>query len=392
MLNITNYFDAEGNLLRRITTERIVIKAENTLNYGETLTKPVFEDVIFEDNVKDAVKLIIENSKKMPTNILLWGSAGTGKTTTGKMLAVELDRPFVYLNGQMSQKKVLEIICNLKPNSLVLFDEIHNMPDRVAEIMYPAIQDGEIGLDGRVIKLDNIMFVATTTEPQMLPKPLKDRFKQVELEELGKDKLKILLNKQGVQDKVIEYLLNHTTNIRIINNLLEMVLLYGDYTEENLIKVFRLKKINLYNGLSDLQTKYLDILKKQTKPTSLRALCLMLSKSEDYLKLEVEGELIKKELIIVTSRGREINPVMKESLENIKEPPKFDIDSRQVAIDYLNNNPQIKNKFGSRYLELVNWLAEKIDNGISPDTIDIYSFGNDIDIEQSFDNNYLEDL
>ncbi len=390
MNEIINYYE-NGELIKRVT-KRIISSEVEVEKYGEELTKPCFEDVVYEDNVKQAVRLVIENAKQMPINILLWGGAGTGKTTTAKMFAVELNRPFVYLNGQMSVKKITEIMTNLKPNALVLFDEIHNMPDRVAEVMYPAIQDGEFGIDGKVVKLENIMFIGTTTEPQMLPKPLKDRFKQVELEELSKDKLQVLLEKQGVGKKVIEYLLNHTTNIRIINNLLEMMMLYGDYSEENLIKVFRLKKINLYNGLSDLQNKYLEILKKQLKPISLRALCLMLGKSEDYLKLEVEGELIKKELIIVTSRGREINPVMKESLDNIKEPKKFDIDSRQIAIDYLNENSHIKTKFANRYFELVNFIAEKIESGISPDQIDLFSFGNDVNIQDSFESNYLEDL
>jgi len=392
MDKIVNTFDSEGNLIRRVRTHSYIIGEEIKEKHGEDLIKPVFSDVIYENNVGEAVKLLIDNAKRMPINILLFGGQGTAKTTTGKMLSVELKRPFVYLNGLMSQKKVLEIITNLKDNSLVLIDEIHNMSDRVAEILYPAIQDGEVGADGKIIKLDNIMFVGTTTEPQQLPKPLRDRFKQIELEELGKEKLEIYLEKRGLSKEVINYLLTHTTNIRVINNLIEMMSLYGDCSEENLIKVFRLKKINLYSGMSDLQEKYLDILKKQKKPFSLRAICLTLGKSEDYIKNEVELELMKKQLIVVSSRGREINPEMRESLDNVREPKKFDIDTKQIAIDYLNQNSHIKNKFGDRYLELVNWLAEKINNGISPDTIDVYSFGNDVDIEQSYKTNYLEDL
>jgi len=392
MDRIVNTFDADGTLIRSVRTESYIIGEEFKEKHGEDLTKPVFGDVVYENNVGEAIRLLIDNAKRMPINILLFGGQGTAKTMTGKMLSVELNRPFVYINGLMSQKKILDIMTNLKQDALVLIDEIHNMSDRCAEVLYPAIQDGEIGVEGSIVKLDNIMFVGTTTEPQMLPKPLRDRFKQIELEELGKEKLEIFLKKQGLDEEVVGFLLSYSTNIRVINNMIDMMLLYGDCSKENLIKVFRLKKINLYSGLSELQDKYLSIIKKQTKPLSLRAICLMLGKSEDYIKNEVELELMKKQLIIVTSRGREINPEMKECLDNVREPKKFDIDTKQIAIDYLNNNPQIKNKFGDRYLELVNWIAEKINNGISPDSIDIYSFGNDVDIQQSYETNYLEDL
>jgi Holliday junction resolvasome RuvABC ATP-dependent DNA helicase subunit len=362
--------------------------------YGEMLSSPHFGDVIYEDNVAEAVKLVLTQAKNKPFNLLLYGGAGTGKTFSGKMLSVELNRPFVYLNGQMSVKKITEILTSLKDNSLVLFDEIHNIPERVAEVVYPAIQDGEFGVNGKTIQLDNIMFVGTTTEPERLPRPLRDRFKQIELEELGKDKLFRLLELRGIEKEAIELLLNYSTNIRVINNLLELAKLYGEAKKETLTKVFRLKKINIFSGLSDMQEKYLAILKKSSKPVSLRALCLMLQRGEEYLKFEVETELIRKQLIIVTSKGREINPEFSCSLESLgkAKAPKFEADSRQIAIDYLNENSHIKSKFGSRYLELVNWLAEKIDSGIMPDQIDVFSFGNDVAIEESFDTNYLMDL
>jgi len=40
------------------------------------------------------------------------------------------------------------------------------------------------------------------------------------------------------------------------------------------------------------------------------------------------------------------------------------------------------------YLELVNFIAEKIKEGIEPDLIDFESFGTDTSIEQSYNNNY----
>jgi len=361
---------------------------------GEELTAPQFEDLIYEENVKEILRLIIQKARKENINLLLFGQEGTGKSSTGRMLSVETGRPFIYLNGNMRSEKVINILSNLKPNCLVLIDEIHSWNTKTSEIIYPAIQDGELAVDGKIVPLD-CMFVATTTEPQALSKPLRNRFQEIELSELDKDLLMELLEKKGCNKQVSEYLLNFSTNIRILNNLLNMMQLYGDYSLKTLEKVFRLKKINLYSGLSDLQEKYLEIVKKHKK-VGVRIISLFLRKSEDYIKYEIEPDLIKKGYIAITSRGREINPEFQdfgyEELKKIDKNKTFSQDERDIAIKYLNDNPEIKKKFGNRYLELVNWLSEKIAQGCMPDEIDIYSFSNDCSIEESFKNNYLEDL
>lgn len=309
---IKEYYDTEGNLLKRVTTIDIEPIREKV---GEYLISPKKEDVVLNPLMKETIDLVLNRARLKPINLLLFGGAGTGKTTIGKMFAVELSRPFVYLNGEMNVEKVREIMLNLKDNSLVLLDEIHNLREKVAEILYPAVQDGEIGDNGKIIYLNNVMFVGTTTEPERLPKPLLDRFKQIELSELGKEELKKVLIKKGCEEKSADILLNYSTNMRILNNLLDMCNLYGSPIEPNIVKVFRLKNINIYSGLSKLQEDYLSILKKSDKPIGLRLLCLKLGKSEDYLKLEVEGELIKKGMILVTSRGRQLSET-----EDLKTP------------------------------------------------------------------------
>ena len=105
-------------------------------------------------------------------------------------------------------------------------------------------------------------------------------------------------------------------------------------------------------------------------------------------------------MIAITSRGRELSPEFNdggyEQLQKVKEECKFNKDERARAIKWLNDNPNIKKQFGSMYLELVSFIAEKIKEGIEPDLIDFTSFGTDTSIENSYNNNYkegfLEDL
>lgn len=359
---------------------------------GEIIKKPKLEDMVYPENIGEIIKLLIKKTKKKNINLLFYGGQGTGKSSTGKMLAVETNRPFVYLNGAMNKNKIIEILTNLKPNSLVLIDEIHSWNTKNSEIIYPAIQDNELVIDGKSYELD-CMFIATTTEPQEIPKPLRDRFQEIELEELDTELLKEVLKKKGCPDEVCDYLLNFTTNMRVLENVLEMMDLYGDYNMKNLRKVFKLKRIDINKGLSEIQEKYLEYLKRQKK-AGARIIGLHLKKSENYLKYEVEPDLIRKGLIVTTSRGREINPELADGTieymvgdKDVKEK-RYEEDERETAIRFLNENPHIKKKFGSKYFELVNFLAEKIAEGIEPDEIDVESFGEDKDFNDSYDDNY----
>lgn len=396
---IKDYYE-NGEFKKRVVRtipDKIVLKEE----IGAILEKPHLNDIVFEDNVKEAILLMLDRARKETINLLFTGSAGTGKTTTAEMFSVETGKPFIYMTGSLGDKKIKEMLLNAKKNSIILIDEIHNLPEKVAEIIYPAIQSNEIYADGKAIRLNELMFIGTTTEPEKLPKPLLARFKVVEFEELSNGKLKEVLIKKGCNERIAELLLNFTTNFRILNQLLDTMKLYGEINENNLTKVFRLKRINVYSGLSDLQEKYLDIVKKSEKPVSLRTLGLFLRKSENFIKYELETDLIRKNMIFISSRGREINPEFKDyGYAQLKEAKskaeekktEEEIDFRNTARVWLENNKHIKDKFKGRYNELVDFIAQNLSEGVEPDLIDLVSFGNDCSIEESFDNNYLGEL
>ncbi len=379
-----------------IKTQEIIIIKEGKEEklIGEILINPKLSDMVYEDNVSEAIKLMLNKAKEHIINLLFTGSAGTGKTSTAQMFSVETKRHFVYLTGSMAKKKIIDLLLSARENSIILIDEIHNLPEKIAEIIYPAIQDNEIYVEGEKKDL-KLMFIGTTTEPERLPKPLIARFKLIEFEELSEGKLHQVLQKKGCSVEIADYLLNHTTNFRILNNIIDMIKLYGEITIDNMRKAFRLKGINVYSGLSRLQDKYLELLKKYKK-LGLRSLSLHLKRSEDYIKLEIEPDLIRKNYLFITSRGRELNPEMNDYGydELKKEEEKHHTDKTQDEVDmahrYLKENPEIKKKFGKRYLELVQFIADKIVEGIAPDEIDFLSFGDDVEIKESYENNYTD--
>jgi len=366
------------------------------IEVGEILNTPKFEDVVFNEKQANFMRLVLEKLKTERKNLLFSGQAGTGKTHSSKMIACETGKPFIYLNGAMSKRKIINLMLAAKKNAIILIDEIHNLPERVAEVIYSAIQDNEIYDEGERYQIKNISFIVTTTEPEKLPKPLLDRFMRIEFEEPNEETAKQILKKMGLDDKSISYMINYTLNIRVLKKIVEYMELYGDKNEENLMKVFRLMKINIYSGLSDEQEKYIDYLKSIGK-ASLRNLSLVLRRSENYIKLDIEPDLIRKGMILITSRGRELADFKDFSYDELKKESEKEhsektIDEIEIAHQFLKDNPKIKEKFGKRYMELVQFIADKIVKGISPDEIDFESFGADKRIEDSYQDNYLEDL
>lgn len=399
MYKIFNYYE-NGELVKKKVIELLEPEKQEIEKIGEILNTPKFKELVYNQRQNEFMKLLLEKLKSGERiNLLFSGLAGTGKTFSGKMIACELKKPFVYLNGQMTPKKIREMLLNLKENAIVLIDEIHNLSESVAETIYPAIEYNEISDNGKAIKLNNPLFIGTTTEPEKLPKPLLDRFFRVEFEEPTEETIRGILQKMNVVEETISYLVNHTLNIRIIKKLVNYMDLFGERNKESLNKVFKMMRINIHSGLTEEQDKYISYLQSH-KIASLRNMGIILRMSEERIKYEIENELLRKGMILITSKGRQLAfddglnnlDELRKAEEKISEAPKFHQDSRETARIYLKEHPELKEKFGKRMFELINFMSEKIEQGIEPDLIDFNSFGNDKKISESFKDNYLEML
>jgi len=270
---------------------------------GEILNSPKFEDVVYSAKQEEFIKLVLEKIKAGEIlNLLFSGYAGTGKTYSSMMIACETKRPYVYMAGNQSKLKILEILNNLQDNSIVCIDEIHGMRDNVAELIYPVIEYGELYIDGGKKKL-NAIFICTTTEPEGLPKPLQDRLMRIEFDEPDEEMTEKILKKMRLSDECSDLLIKYTLNIRILKKLIRYMDMYGERSKKNLIKVFKMMKINWETGLSEDQENYINYLKKVEK-AGVRNISLVLRRSENYVKLDIEQDLIRKGLISISSRGR----------------------------------------------------------------------------------------
>ncbi len=115
-------------------------------------------------------------------HVLVSGPAGLGKTTLAEILANEMRAKLVSLLGPSVKTKgeLFSVLTGLSKGDVLFIDEIHALHPKIAEILYTAMEDGEVSVvvagNAIVMKLEPFTLVGATTNSGRLLKPLRERF------------------------------------------------------------------------------------------------------------------------------------------------------------------------------------------------------------------------
>lgn len=122
-------------------------------------------------------------------SIILWGPAGTGKTTLAHLLAREVGADLMQLSavssGVADARKVMEGAKGGLFRTVLFVDEVHRWSKAQQDVLLPAVEVGTVTLIG-----------ATTENPYFsLNTPLLSRCLLLRLEQLRTDELRALLQR-----------------------------------------------------------------------------------------------------------------------------------------------------------------------------------------------------
>ncbi|MBE3030758.1 Holliday junction branch migration DNA helicase RuvB [Sneathia sp. DSM 16631] len=302
---------------------------DNSIN---NLRPKTFDDYIGQEKIKEAMKLYIKAAKlrnEPIDHILLYGPPGLGKTSLAYVVANEMNRNIKITSGPVLEKSgdLASILTSLEDGDILFIDEIHRLNTSVEEILYPAMEDGEIdiligkGHGAKSIRIDLPKFtlIGATTNAGKLSKPLRDRFGvSHRMEFYTTDELSRIIkrgaNILGIpyEDDAIDIMAKRSRGTpRLANRILKRARDYamikgnGVIDEKSVIGILDMLEIDEY-GLDAMDRRILiKIIENYNGgPVGLETLSLLLGEDKRTVEEVYEPYLVKNGLIKRTHRGR----------------------------------------------------------------------------------------
>jgi Holliday junction DNA helicase RuvB len=147
------------------------------------------DEFVGQEDLKERLSILVEAASARDESVdhlLFSGPPGLGKTSLAAIVAAEMGASFRSTSGPALDRPgdLAAVITNLEHGDVLFIDEIHRLPRQVEEVLYPAMEDGQLdivvgkGPAARSIKIDlpSFTLIGATTRVGRVAPPLRDRF------------------------------------------------------------------------------------------------------------------------------------------------------------------------------------------------------------------------
>ncbi|MDQ4094640.1 MAG: Holliday junction branch migration DNA helicase RuvB [Actinomycetota bacterium] len=290
------------------------------------------EEFVGQPELKEHLGIVLEAAleRREPVgHLLLSGPPGLGKTTLAHVIAREMGANIRQTSGPALERAgdLAAILTNLEDSDVLFIDEIHRLPRTVEEVLYPAMEDGQLDLvigkgpSAHTIRLDLPRFTLTgaTTRAGLITGPLRSRFELIERLDLypASDLETIVLRSARILGVRIDdagaraIAARSRGTPRIANRLLRRVRDFaqvradGEIDEDvarSALEVFRVDEL----GLDKVDAAILDAIVRRFGggPVGLSTLAVAVGEETDTIEDVYEPYLLQSGLIRRTPRGR----------------------------------------------------------------------------------------